>query len=104
MPAAARTNRLLGRISRRLPIRWEGDRICLGAREWARSNAVPVLIAPNPLNPDHYGVVNSGHTFAFWNGTNARQTPRLPDWAVIEVTGDRPGPVLDAGFFGEDWK
>jgi len=50
-------------------------------------------------------VVNSGHTFASWNGTNARQTPRLPDWAVVEVgDGKGPGRVVEAGFFGEDWK
>ena len=98
------SNRLLGRISRRLPLRWEGDRIRLGGRELALSNAVPVLIAPNPLNPDRYVVVNSGHTFASWNGTNARQTPRLPDWAVLGVSGEHEGKVLEAGFFGEDWK
>jgi hypothetical protein len=48
-------------------------------------------------------VVNSGHTFAAWNGTNARQTPWLPDWAVFSLAGDRP-TVNAAGFFDEAWQ
>jgi len=64
---------------------------------------VASFIAPNPLNPDRYVVVNSGHTFAAWDGTNARQTPRLPDWAVWTLDGEG-ARVMRAGFFGEDWK
>jgi hypothetical protein len=56
------------------------------------------------LSPDRYVVVNSGHTFAAWVGTNARQTPRLPDWAVLALQGDGGSRVIDAGFFGEDWR
>ena len=39
---------------------------------------------------------------------SARQTPKLPDYAVIDVTtapGFRwPGKVAAAGFFDEQWR
>ena len=46
-----------------------------------------MLIYPNPLNPKRYVVLNSGFTFREYDYlNNARQTPKLPDWAVIDVT------------------
>ena len=39
--------------------------------------------------------------------TNALQTPKLPDWALIDLTvppsAQWPGKVTDAGFFDEGW-
>ncbi|MCC6391995.1 MAG: hypothetical protein IT167_15450 [Bryobacterales bacterium] len=39
---------------------------------------------------------------------NARQVPKLPDWAVVDVTtpadGRRPGKIVDAGFFDGYWE
>jgi len=39
---------------------------------------------------------------------NARQIPRLPDWAVIDlnqpVTSQKSGGIADAGFFDEQWQ
>ena len=54
-------------------------------------------------------VVNSGVTFREFDYTNnARQIPKLPDWAIVDTTtppNDRyPGKVVTAGFFDEDWK
>ena len=46
----------------------------------------PIAIYPNPLNPERYVVLNSGFTFreyAYLN--NARQVPKLPDWAVVDL-------------------
>jgi hypothetical protein len=100
----AKSNRLLARMARNLPLRWEGEVVRHGKREVARGNVVPVLIAPNPLSPDRYVVVNSGHTFASWDGTNARQTPRLPDWAVLSLGDDGGSRVVEAGFFDEAWR
>jgi hypothetical protein len=69
----------------------------------------PVLIYPNPLNPDRYVVLNSGFTyreFAYLN--NARQVPKLPDWAVIDLRTPAdslwPGKVVGADFFDENWQ
>ena len=42
-----------------------------------------MLIYPNPLNPKQYVVLNSGFTFREYDYlNNARQVPKLPDWAV----------------------
>ena len=69
----------------------------------------PVFLYPTPVNPKRYVVVNSGFTFREAGAqSNARQTPKLPDWAVIDIrvppTPLAPGAVADAGFFGEHWE
>ena len=69
----------------------------------------PILVFPNPLNPARYIVLNSGIDFrADGYGNNALQTPKLPDWAVVDLLtppGPRwPGRIADAGFFDEKWK
>ena len=69
---------------------------------------MPVLIYPNPLNPSRYVVLNSGFTYREYDYlNNARQTPKLPDYAVIDVSSRDdtiPGKVAAAGFFDEDWQ
>ena len=69
----------------------------------------PILIYPNPLNPNRYVVTNSSFTFreyAYLN--NARQVPMLPDWAVVDLTTPPgnvwPGKIADANFFDEQWQ
>ena len=69
---------------------------------------VPVLIYPNPLNPKRYVVLNSGFTFREYDYlNNARQVPKLPDFAVIDidvpVSPRAPGKIVTAGFFTETW-
>jgi hypothetical protein len=54
-------------------------------------------------------VLNSGFTFREYDYlNNARQVPKLPDFAVIDVTtapDERyPGRVVAAGFFDEKWE
>jgi hypothetical protein len=68
-----------------------------------------IAIYPNPAAPKRYLVLNSAVTFREDQSyTNALQTPKLPDWAVIDTTtppdGEKPGRIVDAGFFGEDWR
>ena len=71
---------------------------------------VPIYIFPNPLNPRRYVVLNSGFTFsrAIGSGTNSQQTPKLPDWAIVDTSAPPderfPGKIVDAGFFDEQWK
>jgi hypothetical protein len=62
-----------------------------------------VLIAPNPLNPAHYVVFNSGHTFHEdeFKGSNALLYPRLADIAVIHPTMRR---VVRGGLFDTEWR
>ena len=102
------SNAVLKRIAGRLPIAWDGDAIRVGERTFPAEDHALILIYPNPLNPARYVVLNSGFTFREYDYlNNARQVPKLPDWAVIDVRtppdARHPGKVVDADFFAEDW-
>ncbi len=103
------SNPLIARVIDKLPVKWSAAGVAMGAKTFAADTHVPVLIYPNPLNPAKYVVLNSGFTFREYDLlNNARQTPKLPDWAVIDVTTPPssrwPGKVVAADFFGERWE
>jgi hypothetical protein len=103
------SNRILKRIGDELPIRWDGEKIRAGDQEFSAIDHALAMIYPNPLNPERYIVLNSGFTYREYDYlNNARQTPKLPDWAIIDlkapVTTRRPGGIPEAGFFGERWE
>jgi pimeloyl-ACP methyl ester carboxylesterase len=103
------SNRVIAKIAGRLPIKWTADAIHLGDRTFSADDHVPVLIYPNPLDGSHYVVLNSGFTYREYDYlNNARQTPKLPDYAVIDVsapaTTQSPGGICAAGFFDENWQ
>jgi hypothetical protein len=103
------SNKVLAKIADKLPVRWGADKVTLGEQSFAAAHHVPVLIYPNPLNPKRYVVLNSGFTFREYDYlNNARQVPKLPDFAVIDVltppSSRHPGAVAAAGFFDEEWK
>jgi pimeloyl-ACP methyl ester carboxylesterase len=103
------SNKILARIADKLPIRWSAKEIALGSRGFPSATHVPILIYPNPLNPNRYVVLNSGFTFREEsNATNSRQTPKLPDYAIVDTTtppdGRAPGKIAAAGFFDERWE
>lgn len=103
------SNTVLAKIADKLPIQWTKDGVRVGTRLYAANENVPVLIYPNPLNPKHYVVINSSFTYREYDYlNNARQVPKLPDWAVVDitkpVTSKAPGGIVDAGFFGEKWE
>jgi pimeloyl-ACP methyl ester carboxylesterase len=103
------SNKMIARIVEKLPINWTEKEIVVGAKTFDASHHSLLLIYPNPLNPKHYIVLNSGHTFREdHNRTNSQQTPKLPDWAVIDLNtppnGKAPGRVVAAGFFDENWQ
>lgn len=103
------SNTLLAKIADKLPVKWTAAGVVVGDKAYPASETVPVLIYPNPLNPRRYVVLNSGFTFREYDYlNNARQTPKLPDWAVIDitkpVTSRAPGGIAAAGFFGERWE
>jgi poly(3-hydroxybutyrate) depolymerase len=102
------SNRILARIADRLPVKWTAEGIVAGANRYPADTHAPILIYPNPLNPKKYVVINSGFTFREFDYlNNARQTPKLPDYAIVDTTtppGPRyPGRIVQAGFFNEDW-
>ena len=103
------SNRILARIAKRLPIRWDAQGIHVGGKTYAADRFVPVMIFPNPLNPRRYIVLNSGFTYREYDYlNNARQVPKLPDFAVIDTsvppTPRAAGGIADAGFFDENWQ
>ncbi len=104
-----RSNALLGQLADKLPIRWSDAGVKAGKANFAAADHALVCIYPNPLAPGRYVVINSGFTFREYDYlNNARQTPKLPDWAVVDVTSPvtsrAPGRIVDAGFFGEQWE
>jgi hypothetical protein len=102
------SNKLLAKIASKLPIQWDTKEVRLGSKTYPSSDHVPVMIYPNPLNPKRYVVLNTGFTFAeFAHLSNAQQAPKLPDYAIIDITKPAPlmpaGSVAEAGFFDEHW-
>ncbi len=103
------SNKMLAKITSQLPIRWNADKVQVGKDSFDSSHHAPVLIYPNPLNPQRYVVLNSGFTFRDYDYlNNARQVSKLPDYAVIDLrtppNSRFPGAVATAGFFDEEWK
>ncbi len=102
------SNAVYKRIAGRLPIAWRADGVTVGAAAFPATHA-PVFIYPNPLYPKKYVVINSGFTFHD-QSNNDMQSPKLPDWAVVDTT--KPGNnyrylplfVESQGFFDELWK
>jgi hypothetical protein len=92
-----KSNAILAKIADKLPLKEFGD------------STVTLCVYPNPLNPAKYVVLNSGFTYREYDYlNNARQVPKLPDYAVIDVSTPAnsrfAGKVVRAGFFDEQWK
>jgi len=111
------SNKLIARTLGKLPLKWDEKNLVLAGKTYAATEHVPLLIYPNPLDKPkvtderapNYIVINSGITFReAHDSTNSQQTPKLPDWAIVDVTqppDDRtPGKVVAADFFNELWK
>jgi pimeloyl-ACP methyl ester carboxylesterase len=102
------SNLILKKIASRLPIQWTAREVTVGDKSYPAAANAPIFIFPNPLNPKKYIVCNSGFTFHDLDN-NDKMNPKLPDWAVVDVTrrGDINLPtaaVGPVGFFDENWK
>ena len=68
------------------------------------------MIFPNPLNPQKYVVVNSGHTFheTEFANSNANLYPRLGDFGVIQFARRPDGGykelVTFSDLFDAEWR
>mgnify|MGYP007126783562 CR=1 FL=1 len=93
---------MIAELAAYLPVEWKGDSFVFRGQTYPSDSHVPVLVFPNPLNPNRYVVLNSGLTFREGHDkTNSQQNPKLPDWAVIGLDRDpdafAPGRVAAAG-------
>ncbi|MBI1247794.1 prolyl oligopeptidase family serine peptidase [bacterium] len=103
------TNSVLKKTIGKLPLKWDDKQIAIGNHKVDAKNHLPLMIYPNPLNPQKYLVINSGPTFREdHDRTNSLQNPKLPDWAFIDIrqdpNGSSPGKVVEADFFDEVWQ
>ena len=97
------SNSVIAKVVSKLPITWTKDKITLAGQTVDTATHAPVLIYPNPLNPERYVVINGGHMFSEsdWAGTNANLYPHIGDYALIAL-GDQS--ITHSGFFDEKWK
>jgi pimeloyl-ACP methyl ester carboxylesterase len=97
------SNSVIAQVIGKLPIKWTRGQITLAGQTVDATNHAAVLIYPNPLNPNRYLVINSGHTFsdADWRGTNANLYPHIGDYALIALQDQA---TVHSGFFNEFWK
>ncbi len=103
------SNKLLARIIAKLPLTWNSAKIQFAGKEYAGDHHTIAMIFPNPLNPKKYVVLNSGFTFREFDYlNNARQIPKLADYAVLDVSipadARRPAGIVAGGFFDERWE
>ena len=104
-----KSNRMIGELIPKLPVTWNKGQITIGKNSVPSESHVPILIYPNPENAQRYVVINSGFTYREYDYlNNARQTPKLPDWALVDVTeganNRAPGKIKSVGFFDESWQ
>ncbi len=103
------SNAVLARIIKQLPLQWDAKVLTFRGQSYEPARYAPILIFPNPLNPRRYVVLNSGLDFrAEGSANNALQTPKLPDWAMVDLRTPPnwrwPGKIVAAGFFDEEWQ
>lgn len=103
------SNEVMKKVLPNLPLEWGSEKLRLGSGSYEAAHHAPVLIHPNPQAPNRYLVFNSSFTFRQGSDTsNSLQTPKLPDWAVVDLRtppdAHAPGLIQDAGFFNENWR
>jgi pimeloyl-ACP methyl ester carboxylesterase len=106
------SNAVLSKMMADLPVSFSDGAWKLGSTEFDGNRYVPVMIFPRKNAKSEfrsYVVLNSGLTFREGHDrTNSLQNPKLPDWAIIDMTQPpdafAPGRIHDAGFFDEEWK
>jgi hypothetical protein len=97
------SNQLLARLAGSLPIQWTKDTLTVGGKTYGAADHVPVLIYPNPLNPNRYVVINAGLSAQGFRGPAG-----YGDYAVLTVARQADGSVAsqtaDEGVFDESWQ
>ena len=105
----AQANSLIAKLAGKLPIKWTESEIVAGDQKFDATQHALIAIYPNSQNIKKYIVLNSGFTYREYDYlNNARQTPKLPDWAIVDLrtppNSRWPGKIVAADFFDESWK
>lgn len=97
------TNPWIAKVLPGLPLQWTDREIILAGRAFSAATHTVALIYPNPLNPNRYVVLNTGHTFSpqLFDDTHWLLYPRLGDYAVLDK---KTRAVQLAGLFDREWK
>lgn len=108
----AGSNAVIAKVlaSGKTPLAWAERKLEFRGKTYDAAHHAPVLVYPNPLSTQQrYIVLNSGIDFrdeAY--GNNALQTPKLPDYAIVDLreppNGRWPGKIVEAGFFDAAWR
>ncbi len=113
------SNSAMSRLIEKSPVSFKDGKWTLGQQAFDGDQYVPALIYPREVQVNagsarqrmipHYVVLNSGLTFReAHDRTNSLQNPKLPDWAIIDLTqapnASTPGRIHDAAFFDEHWQ
>lgn len=104
------SNSVLARIVDRLPVHWTRQGIEVGGKTYDPQKHGLSLIFPNPLNPNRYVVINSGHTFheKDFKASNSWLFPRLGDIAVQAFEKQPDGSYQEsiewAALFDSSWQ
>jgi len=93
------------------PVRFQNGQWFVKGAAYGGDRFVPSLVFPSRKGSVgwRYIVLNSGLTFReAHDRTNSQQNPKLPDWAIIDITqapdANAPGRIHDADFFDEQWQ
>ena len=103
-------NSVLSSFIKQLPLQWSEKSIALGGKTFDAATHVPVLASRvRSTDRSQIIVINSGLTFReAHDKTNSLQNPKLPDWAVLDVSQgsnqETAGKVVLANFFDSRWK
>ena len=97
------TNPIIGQVAAKLPIRWANGQFTVAGQNYSEKQFTLQMIAPNPLAPTRYVVLNTGHSFGEkeFIGTNALLYPRKGDWAIVRKES---GEIAASGLFNSNWK
>lgn len=93
-----------------LPLTWDAKKVGMKSGEsFDAATHVPVLTYPALKSAGFEVVINSGLTFReAHDRTNSLQNPKLPDWAVLDITqapnAESAGKVVAADFFDDRWQ
>ena len=110
------SNRIIGKINERLPVRFDGDAVVAGGERFSGEDVALHVIYPNPLNPERYvlvggGVTHRGTANLHMTGLDIAAPVQFPnsagyDYAIFDggFLGKTEGRYLKAGHFGALWQ